>query len=180
MPIKGRVIAGKYKSRQLLTLFDSHTRATKDRVKEAMFSALGNDLKNATVLDLFAGTGALGIEALSRGATKAIFCENSLKTLQILTKNLEIVEEEVILLKGDYENKLAQIEKNSLDIVFIDPPYDYDIEAIVSKVFESNILKKEYIMVLETDKEANLSLNNVKIRKYKYGLTHLTILRGAL
>lgn len=180
MPIKGRVIAGKYKSRQLLTLFDEHTRATKYRVKEAMFSAIGSDIINMTVLDLFAGTGALGIEALSRGAQKAIFCENSVQTLQILRKNLEIVEEEVHVLNGDYLLKIKEIAPGSIDIVFVDPPYTFDINDIVATILQSQILKDNYIIILETDKETSLFLNDVKIRKYKYGLTHLTIIRGAL
>ena len=178
MSIKARVIAGKYRSRILLTLFDEFTRATKDRVKEAMFSALSKDLENKVVLDLFAGTGALGIEALSRGAKKAIFCENNPKTLSLLKKNIEIEEEEHEIFFGDYKEKLTNIPPLSVDIVLVDPPYSYDINQVTSEIYAANILSKDYIIVLETDKEFTMSLNNVKIRKYKYGLTHLTIIRG--
>ena len=178
MSVKGRVIAGKYRSRPLEIAFDETTRATKDRVKEAMFSALIKEIKNSVVLDLFAGTGALGIEAISRGAKKAIFCENSPKTLQILAKNLQMVEEDYEVFKGDYKEKLLKIEPNSIDIVLVDPPYNFNIEAVLENIYAAKVLKDTYTIVLETDKEFTASLNNVKIRQYKYGLTHLTIIRG--
>lgn len=178
MSVKGRVIAGKYRSRPLLLVFDKVTRATKERVKEAMFSALSKEIKDSVVLDLFAGTGALGIEALSRGAKKAIFCENSAKTVQILSQNLLIVEEDYELFKDNYEDKIIKMAPKSVDIVLVDPPYNYNIAVVLDNIYKAKILKDRYTIVLETDKEFTGDLNNVKIRQYKYGLTHLTIIRG--
>ena len=83
--MNGRVIAGKYRHRPLTLLSDEQTRSTKDRVKEGMFSALSNDLMDKVVLDLFAGSGALGIEALSRGAKKAYFSERNKDSFKVLT-----------------------------------------------------------------------------------------------
>ncbi len=178
MSVKGRVIAGKYRSRPLLLAFDKLTRATKERVKEAMFSALSKEIKDSVVLDLFAGTGALGIEALSRGAKKVIFCENSAKTVQILSQNLLIVEEDYELFKDNYEDKIIKMAPKSVDIVLVDPPYNYNIAVVLDNIYKAKILKDRYTIVLETDKEFTGDLNNVKIRQYKYGLTHLTIIRG--
>ncbi|OQC11478.1 MAG: Ribosomal RNA small subunit methyltransferase D [Tenericutes bacterium ADurb.Bin087] len=180
MLAKGRVIAGKYRHRQLIALFDDHTRTTKDRVKEAMFSALGDEVKDVIILDLFAGTGALGIEAISRGAAKGIFCENDHQTHQILIDNLQIIEEPYHIYFEDYKSALQKIAKGTISLVFIDPPYRYDVSEVISEIFKTNILKSKYTLVLETDKVYAGLINNAKIRQYKYGLTHVTIIRGEL
>ncbi|OQC50158.1 MAG: Ribosomal RNA small subunit methyltransferase D [Tenericutes bacterium ADurb.Bin024] len=180
MLAKGRVIAGKYRHRHLIALFDEKTRTTKDRVKEAIFSAVGDYINGKTVLDLFAGTGALGIEAISRGAAHGIFCENDSKTYDVLTGNLQMIEEPYNLYFEDYKSALAKIKPNSVSIVIIDPPYRYDIDEIINNVFKAKILTNSYTLVLETDKEYAGMINNAKIKKYKYGLTYVTIIRGEL
>lgn len=176
----GRVIAGKYRHKRLIVLSDEQTRTTKDRVKEAIFSALGDSYYDKLVLDLFAGSGALGIEALSRGAKSAIFCENDKNTQSVLKQNLQIVGEPCLLYFEDYHAALSKIAKESVALVFLDPPYDYDIAQVIEEVFAANILSKEYTLVLETDHAFPGEVNNAKIKRYKYGLTHVTIIRGEL
>ncbi|OQA77891.1 MAG: Ribosomal RNA small subunit methyltransferase D [Tenericutes bacterium ADurb.Bin239] len=180
MPSKGRVIAGKYRHRQLVALFDEKTRTTKDRVKEAVFSALGDTVKDTIILDLFAGTGALGIEALSRGAAQGIFCENDHKTHKILLDNLSIIEEPHYVYFADYRSVLSKIEKGVVSLVLIDPPYRYDINEIITEIMASKILKTPYTLVVESDKPYAGVVNNATIKQYKYGLTHITIIRGEL
>jgi 16S rRNA (guanine(966)-N(2))-methyltransferase RsmD len=178
MSLDARVIAGKYRHRKLLTLHNEITRATKDRVKEALFSALNQELEGKVILDLFAGTGALGIEALSRGAKRAIFCEKNEEVSAILKQNIAFIEEETVVLTKSYEHVLSEIGERSIDIIFLDPPYAYNIYTIIQEILAANILKDAYIIAVETDKELVIPLNDVKIKKYKYGLTHVAIIRG--
>lgn len=180
MSLGGRVISGKYRHRPLAVLHDETTRTTKDRVKEGLFSALGESVTSKNILDLFAGSGGLGIEALSRGAASAIFVEKDGKTAEVLCKNLKFVSEETTVLTEDYRTALLKIAPNSVDIVFLDPPYERDMRAIVQDIYAANILKSEYILVLETEGECSLPSFNGILKKYKYGRTHLTIGRGTL
>ena len=167
MFVDGRVIAGKYRHRKLLTLHNEITRATKDRVKEAVFSALNQELEDKVILDLFAGTGALGIEALSRGAKRAIFCEKSEEVSVVLKKNIAFIEEETVVLTKSYEHVLSELGEGTIDIIFLDPPYAYNIDQIIHEILTVNILKNNFIIVAETNKELVISLNNVKIKKVK-------------
>ena len=180
MGVNGRVIAGKHRHTPITLLFDKDTRSTKDRVREGMFSALSNDLKDCVVLDLFAGSGALGIEALSRGAKTAIFCERKKDTSNVLRRNISFVTEHTTIIENDYLVALNTITKNSIDIVFIDPPYAEDISKIIHDIYASNILAAHYILVIETEHEFTPVQNDVILKKYQYGRTHITILRGIL
>ena len=121
-----RIISGKYKNRELQSPNSTATHPMGERERLAIFNMLG-DLSNKTVLDLFAGTGALGIEALSRGAASAVFVENNSKTLQTLKANLDGVKNAKIIKQDAYKLNLAE----SYDIIFIDPPYDAFDEKIL-------------------------------------------------
>lgn len=178
MLLKGRVIAGKYRHRALSVLANDQTRTTKDRVKEGMFSALQNSLEDIVVLDLFAGSGSLGIEALSRGAKKGIFVEKNFITVKVLKENLTFVTEEVEVINADYLTALPRINQKSIDVVLLDPPYEYNIEEIIGHVIKSKVLKDDFIIVVESDKPFEEILNNVTIKTYKYGITFVTIIRG--
>lgn len=178
MQLKGRVIAGKYRHRLLEVLADSHTRSTKDRVKEGVFSSLNDELNNSVVLDLFAGSGALGIEALSRGARKAIFCDNDIKAIEVIKSNLKMIEETTSVVNSDYETFLLDFDKQSVDIVFVDPPYAFDLNIVLEKIINSKILKDKYILVFESDKKFAPLIANTKMKEFKYGITYVTIIRG--
>jgi 16S rRNA (guanine966-N2)-methyltransferase len=121
-----RVIAGRWGGRKLVAPPGAATRPTADRVREALFSVLGN-LEGATVLDLFAGTGALGIEALSRGAMHATFVENARPALRALQRNLQALEavDATTVLPIAVERALRSVpwKTEAFDLVFIDPPY---------------------------------------------------------
>lgn len=173
-----RIIGGKYRSRSLLFDIDKTlTRPTKDVVREGVFSALSNYLSSTTILDLFAGSGSYGIEGLSRGAKKAIFVDSNDKSIEIIKKNIFFVEEEVIIEKADYLTYLTNYKNTeTFDLVFLDPPYALDITAIVNSVIASNVLKKNAIIVAETNKKVDFQHISSNVRYYKYGITYIAII----
>lgn len=151
-----RVISGTARGTNLYSLEGNDTRPTLDRVKESMFSIIQTWIPEARVLDLFAGSGALGIEALSRGATSAIFGEKSYKASEILRKNIEKthLQEKSIIITKDYLKVLEQIRNQKFDIIFLDPPYKLDfVGKTVNKIVELGMLEEDGIIVVETDEE---------------------------
>ena len=182
-----RIISGTAKGTKLYTLDGINTRPTLDRVKEPLFSILNFRLEDSVVLDLFAGSGALGLEALSRGARKAIFCEKYLNAAKVIQKNIEKTkyEEKSLLIRNDFEKALKQIESNNLkiDIVFLDPPYktDYAYRAI-DIIIKDNLLNKDGIIIVETDEITRIQneLSNLNIEAYdvrKYGRVYLLFIK---
>ena len=127
-----RVVAGTARGLKLITRDSEDTKPTLDRVKEAMFSMLMPYLNRAKVLDLFSGSGALGIEALSRGASRCIFCDKSRECCDIITKNLKNtgLASGALLLQGDYTEILKKLKAQgeNFDIVLLDPPYNKGLE----------------------------------------------------
>lgn len=179
-----RVISGTARGTNLYSLEGNDTRPTLDRVKESMFSIIQTWIPEARVLDLFAGSGALGIEALSRGATSAVFCDKSYKASEILRKNIEKthLEEKSIVITKDYIKALEQIENQKFDIIFLDPPYKLDfVGKAVNKIVELEMLDEDGIIVIETDEEKRdlKQLENININIYDlrvYGRVKLIFL----
>lgn len=144
-------------------------------MKEALFSIIQNYIYNSKVLDLFAGSGALALESLSRGADKAILCDSSKKAVQIIKTNIEKThfEAETEIINKDYKRVLEEFKNEKFDIIFLDPPYEtnFGIEAI-DFIIKNNMIEKEGIIVFETDREdeyinyANASAKVIDIRKY--------------
>lgn len=175
-----RVISGTAKGCKLNSIDDKSTRPTLDRVKEPLFSIIQNHIEEANVLDLFAGSGALGIEALSRGAKHCTFCDKSYKSIQMLKENVKKtrMEEKSTILNQDY-NKCLEGLKEKFDIIFIDPPYRQDIAVkAITKIINLKILSKNGIIILETDEEEREleELKQLKIEVYdkrKYGRVKL-------
>ena len=120
-----RIISGKARGTKLYTLEGTNTRPTLDRVKESIFNIIQNEIEDATVLDLFAGSGAIGLECLSRGAKKAVLCDKSKEAIQIIKRNIEKthMEEKAQIINADYENCLEKLKNEQFDIIYIDPPY---------------------------------------------------------
>lgn len=176
MPL--RVIAGKYKGRKLNRPTIEEVRPTKDVVKGAIFNALGSSVINSNVLDLFAGSGALGIEALSRGAKYAIFVDSNKDAVNCIKTNLAFIEEKYDIFNINYAKALRNDRINSkIDIVFIDPPYNEDVIKIVDEVKKTGVLKKNAIIVVETDDILSLGEDaNERIRHYHFGITNLYII----
>ena len=123
-----RIISGKARGTKLYTLEGTNTRPTLDRVKESIFNIIQGNIENATVLDLFAGSGAIGLEMLSRGAKKAVLCDNSKEAVGIIKKNIEKThsQEKAEIYNSDFETCLEKIKNQKFDIIYLDPPYATD------------------------------------------------------
>ena len=179
-----RVISGLRKGIQLKTPDGLQTRPTADRVKEALFSIIQFDIPAARVLDLFGGTGQLGIEALSRGAQKAVFVDASEKACRLIRENLRRTElsQQATVLCCDYLSYL-QKSKDQFDIIFLDPPYaEKYLENALNVISEIDILQSGGIIVAErpVGKELDCTFSGYERSKdYKYGQTLLTVFRKA-
>jgi 16S rRNA (guanine966-N2)-methyltransferase len=172
-----RVVAGAYKGRRLQAPKGPRTRPTADRVREALFSMLGS-VEGAQVLDLFAGSGALGIEALSRGAASAVFVEREPRALEALRRNLDPLDAETTVVRQDALRFLARAE-GPFDLVFVDPPYDSAprVARPLSEGLPALISGKARI-VTESDKRTPLELSLPLIRERTYGDTRIAVHHG--
>ena len=181
-----RVIGGKAKGTKLYTLEGKNTRPTLDRVREALFNILQYEMQASIFLDLFAGSGACGIEAVSRGAKKAILCDNAKPAIEIIRKNMEKThtKEQIELYQMDYEMVLKTKINEILDIIFIDAPYqqtEYIYKAIKILV-EKQLMGEDSIIIIETDQEKRVKeqiegLAIEIIEERKYGRAHLIFLK---
>ena len=180
-----RVISGTARGTKLNSIESLSTRPTLDRVKEALFNIIQTHLQDSNVLDLFAGSGALGIECLSRGAKHCTFCDKSYETIKMLKQNLQRTkfETRATILVEDYKKCLQKLEKNKFNLIFIDPPYKLDIAVnSIKLILEYGILAKDGIIILETDEEERdiKELENINLEVYdvrKYGRVKLIFLR---
>ena len=171
-----RIVGGKYRHRQIIYPDDANqTRPTKDRVREAIFSALG-DISNARVLDLYAGSGAMGIEALSRGASHCVFVDissNAIKVIKENIQNLKIPESEYEVIKNKDINALEIFESNNykFDLVILDPPYqEGQYEEILKSMIDKKILNDEAVIVMESNRPITLeNIDYQKNKEYHYG-----------
>ncbi len=176
-----RVISGSARGLKLNTPGDDRVRPTTDRVKESMFNIVQDWVYDSQVLDLFAGSGALGIEALSRGASQAVFCDNSLDSIKIIKSNIEkarVVDRSQIV-SGDFKRCLRDMEaKNqSFDMIFVDPPYYEGLfEEVLDTIRSCKILKKDGIVIVEHDAKKPIGqVEGLEVYKEKkYGITMLT------
>jgi 16S rRNA (guanine(966)-N(2))-methyltransferase RsmD len=178
-----RIIAGISRGRKLVSPKDSSIRPTGDRVKEALFSMIDAHVPGSKVLDLFAGTGSLGLEALSRGAEFATFVENSPKSLELLKKNIELAgfkaQSEVIY--KDALRAAAAFGKSGrvFDIIFVDPPYKENLyEKVLSSIENYGIIRNGGLVVVEYP--AAMAINEAKVRfipvrSKRYGNTAINI-----
>ncbi len=153
-----RIIAGEWKSKRLLSPKTEKTRPTLDRVKEAIFSIISKSIPEATVLDLFSGTGNLGIEALSRGSKFCYFNDIDNNALKTIFSNIKLTnyEEYAKISKKEYEKciKGLENEKVSIDVVLLDPPFGAKVEKkCLELLSKSSIIHKDTKIVLETDKD---------------------------
>lgn len=179
MGINMRIIAGKYRGTKLYTLEGLDTRPTLDRVKEPLFSILQSKLLKANVLDLFAGSGALSLESLSRGAERVVLCDNSKKAINVIKQNFEklkIVTNFEIINK-DYIEALKNLQNEKFDIIFLDPPYNMHIlNDILNFISINKLLTKDGIVICEIDKEYLEDINDLELIKNKrYGSTFVYI-----
>lgn len=178
-----RVIAGKYKSRSLQTIQSSSTRPTTDKNKENLYNIIGPYFNGGNCLDLFAGSGGLGIEALSRGMECLYSVDNNYHAYTIIKKNIETLKmsEETHVLKSDYRKAVDKLSKESIafDLVLLDPPYGKKIiQPLLIKLQELKLLNEGCIVVCEDLKEEEFEETYLFLRRIKqvsYGITALHI-----
>ena len=173
-----RIITGKARGRKLKEPNGNAVRPTTAMVKEALFNIIQFDIEGRRVLDLFAGTGQLGIEALSRGAATCDFVENAKAAHALVRANLESSElAGGRVFQGDAASFLARAER--YDLIFFDPPYDLpNLDQIIEKVVQFDILNQNGIMVCETKVETSLpevAEPYQKGKEYRYGKTKITL-----
>ena len=179
-----RVITGKARGVQLKTPEGMQTRPTADRVKEALFSIINFDIPGAKVLDLFGGTGQLGIEALSRGAASAVFVDAREDSCKLIRENLKRtkLEQDAKVIRSDYLDYLNRC-REQYNIIFLDPPYaEVFLENAIKKITEIDILQSDGIIVAERPlgKELPWEFEGyTRSKDYKYGKVLLTIYRKA-
>lgn len=149
-----RVISGELKGRRLLPVPGQSTRPTTDKVKESVFNIIGPYFDGGVVLDLFAGTGGLGIEALSRGMDRAVFIDQDPKALQVVRKNVEMcrLQDRVEIYRNDARRAISLFTRNRtvFDVVFMDPPYHLDlIPQLATALIQHDLLAESAVIIAE-------------------------------
>ncbi len=160
---------------KLKTIESDSTRPTKDMVKEALFSMLSSYIEDATFLDLFSGSGAIGIEALSRGASKCYFCDINKECIKVINENLEKAKflEFSVVHNLDYMDLLKEVRNVSFDIIYVDPPYNKGLgQKAIETISSYDLLKKNGVLVFETDTNEDapdIIGKYIKFKSKKYG-----------
>lgn len=182
-----RVIAGKAGSIPLKCLEGINTRPTTDRIKETLFNMISDQIPGCSFLDLFSGSGAIGIEALSRGAAEAVFVEKSRPAINVIRENLAKtrLEADARVIHADCRNAIALLEKEgkTFDIIFMDPPYDCQLEKDVFQCLkESTAADDDTLIITEASLKTSFSyleemgFQLIRIKKYKTNM-HIFVRR---
>ncbi len=182
-----RIIGGDFRGRKLIALSGDDIRPTSDRVREAIFNILGPRVQNARVLDLYAGTGALGLESLSRGAKNVVFMDVALSSCQIIQKNINLCKmtEKTTLLHHDIVgHPFSKVHKAPFDLIFMDPPYGKGhVETTLEKSGFLDLLAPKGIIIVEQSFKESLAdpLNGLDIyRQKKYSKTFVSFLKKSV
>ena len=166
-----RVVSGKYRGKKLKEFELNTTKPTLDRVKESIFNLIQFDVADAVVLDLFAGTGSLGLEAISRGANKTYFVDNNLEAIKIIKDNLKGIDGQYEIKHASFDNFLNETNEK-FDIVLLDPPYNttFGLDAI-AMILNKKLLNENGIIIFETseDKQVDLNFDSFEVKRKKYG-----------
>lgn len=174
-----RIIAGKYRGRTLSEFRGEEIRPTADRVKESVFQILAPRLSGARVLDLFCGSGALGIESLSRGAREAVFNDVRKESLAVLRKNLAKIDEPCRVRCLDFRSLLCE-EREPFDLIFSDPPYREDfLSEILSLTEKRDLLVKGGLVVHESEREEQTPFGWELLDERRYGRTFVRFYQRA-
>lgn len=185
-----RVISGTARGTKLNSIESLSTRPTLDRVKESLFNILQNQIPDAVILDLFAGSGAISIEFLSRGAKQAYLCEKQHTAAKMIYLNLDKTKlnTKAIMIEKDYKKALEILKQNKIafDFIYLDPPYqaDYAVDA-TKRILSLDLLKEKGSIIIETDDEKRelLELKKLDVEIYdirKYGRVSLIFLKKSI
>ncbi len=181
-----RIISGINKGMKLYAPDGMSVRPTSDKIKEAIFNMIGIIEEDSIILDLFAGSGSVGIEFLARGAKLAYFVDLSRKSLNFVKKNLDLCKfnDKAKIIISDYEKAIVKLSSENIkfDYIFADPPYALNCSTnIAQKIFEHNLLKPEGILIIESDESEkvidNIDTNVIKYKEKIYGRTRISIFK---
>ena len=180
-----RVIGGKYRHRKLEQPPLEITRSTKDSAKEGLFNSLGLRINDSSFLDLFSGSGAIGIEAYSRGAKNVYLNDASSVAFKIIKSNLKSLDiNDIQVTNLDYKEALNKFinRKINFDIIFLDPPYKLIIDLnFIEFLKNSGLLKGNWLIIIESDKDLDNDISlNYDVKKLKYGKSIMYIIKGKL
>ena len=182
-----RVISGYLKGRKLEGYMVETTRPTMDRVKESMFASIQNNIEDSVVLDLFCGTGSLGIEAISMSASKCYFVDNNKNIIKYLNKNINDlnIRDKSIVIEKDYREALLYLKNNNIkfDIILVDAPYKMEVmEEVIGLVNKYDLLLDDGLLVLEYSfDKLEEHYNNLELIKYKkYSDKYVNIYRKVI
>lgn len=167
-----RIISGKYKGHPLVSFEARHIRPTTDRVKETLFNKFMGEVEGARVLDLFSGTGSLGLESISRGAKFCQFVDDHRKSLEILKKNiqkLKVPESEYGILQKDALSFLSKYEGEPFDLILIDPPFTEKMaHEVLVTLSQSKVFHPQTKMAIESVKKERMEDNYAPILRYDF------------
>ncbi len=179
--LKLRIISGKYKGKKIEGFDIDGTRATQDRVKESLFGIIQDYIYDSSVLDLFTGSGNLGLEAISNGASSCYFVDNNSKCIDMVTKNVKGMEfDSLKIIKSDYREALIDFKNKRIkfDIVFLDPPYNLDcLDYVISYILDNDLLNSNGLIVCEYEND-NFKDNYPNLflwKEKKYGYKNIRI-----
>ena len=175
-----RIITGTARGARLETLEGEHTRPTTEKVKEAIFSMIQFDIEGRRVLDLFAGSGQMALEALSRGAAFAVMVDNSVDAVNIIKRNAQKVKlyEKTKILHNDYAQYIRSAAgREKFHIIFVDPPYaDKLVPDVVKKLLNAGLIAENGILVCESDEPQPFETDRLRLhRHYRYGKIYVTV-----
>lgn len=172
-----RIIAGKYRKMNLNTLEGDNTRPSKDMLKEALFSSLGFFDGSEAFLDLFGGSGAVGLEALSRGVKRVVINDHNKDAIRVIKSNVAKIQECVEIYNFDYHQCIMNLANNQFDYIFLDPPYALDrYVEIMDLLVEYNLIKESTIVIWEVKKGTKMQeryANFVLYKEKNYGISSL-------
>jgi len=173
-----RVTGGNLKGRLIKSVPGLSTRPTTDKIRQSIFNILMNDIEDAVVLDIFAGSGALGIEALSRGAASALFIEQGRKQMTVIKNNLSSLGLKADLMENNYDfacNKL-QTEGRKFDLIFADPPYEQiSPREVVETILQYDLLENNGLIIIEHKAGAEVKSDRVvELKRRKFGQTEVS------
>ena len=179
-----RIIAGNYRSRVLKTLQGDNTRPTTDKVREAVFSRLGPYFEHGSILDLFAGSGAVALEAISRGYDHAVLCDKSREAVSVIKYNIIALkaEEQCTVWQCDYKQAARRCHdlQQQFDMIYVDPPYKLQLGTEILKLIDQyDLLKDSGIVVIETELQEEIEIGKPfeLDKEAKYGITKVTYVR---
>ncbi|MGI6724622.1 MAG: 16S rRNA (guanine(966)-N(2))-methyltransferase RsmD [Christensenellales bacterium] len=178
-----RILGGKYRSRLLRTPSGYDTRPTRAMVREAVFNMLQGRVQHASVLDVFAGTGAMGFEALSRGAEEVVFCDRRREAVEAIRINAQILgcERQICLLQGIWQTSLSRLgkEESKFDLIFLDPPYKMEVLELLGSIVKEGLLHEEGLVVLEQGSQEDdlMPVGYEIFKQRRYGSTRIYLLK---